>query len=237
MTINKVVRLGTVEKFGRHGRKVKASIFCKIEFDGERLSIMGVVGPTSNGDAYGSCGQITIPPAETIDLAPAWSPAMVDRFREVWDHWHLNNMRAGCEHQRRVDTTRTVEVVTYKLTHEALDLRTKTLAAAATAALNSTEFAPSPTARALAELDRWYADIHQPPDADSPLSGCYEVAKRETKAVGWVTRAEHSDGLLSEPCEVCGYKYGTAWLHEDVPPNVLEFLTALPDTDQQPAWV
>lgn len=33
------------------------------------------------------------------------------------------------------------------------------------------------------------------------------------------------------------YSYGSAWLSEDVPDEVLEFLQALPDTDREPAWV
>jgi len=38
-----------------------------------------------------------------------------------------------------------------------------------------------------------------------------------------------TDELISKPCEVCGYKYGSAWLKEDVPPAVVEWLQALPD--------
>lgn len=33
------------------------------------------------------------------------------------------------------------------------------------------------------------------------------------------------------------YKFGTAWLHEDVPADVLEWLQNLPPADRQPAWV
>lgn len=34
-----------------------------------------------------------------------------------------------------------------------------------------------------------------------------------------------------------GYRYGSAWLKEEVPADVLEFLCSLPDTDVKPAWV
>lgn len=34
-----------------------------------------------------------------------------------------------------------------------------------------------------------------------------------------------------------GYKYGTSWLREEVPEDVLKFLKSLPDTDKQPAWI
>ena len=34
-----------------------------------------------------------------------------------------------------------------------------------------------------------------------------------------------------------GYKYGSSWLSEEVPADVLEWLRGLPDTDVTPAWV
>ena len=33
------------------------------------------------------------------------------------------------------------------------------------------------------------------------------------------------------------YEYGSAWLRDEVPADVLEFLRGLPDADKQPAWV
>lgn len=53
----------------------------------------------------------------------------------------------------------------------------------------------------------------------------------------WVTRKEHPKGLLCEPCPVCGHKYGSAWLMEKVPLEVLHELSAFPETDITPAWV
>ncbi len=34
-----------------------------------------------------------------------------------------------------------------------------------------------------------------------------------------------------------GYRYGSAWLKEAVPEDVLTWLNGLPDTDKAPAWV
>lgn len=34
-----------------------------------------------------------------------------------------------------------------------------------------------------------------------------------------------------------GYKYGSAWKHQEVPAEVVEFIESLPDADRQPAWV
>lgn len=42
-------------------------------------------------------------------------------------------------------------------------------------------------------------------------------------------------GLHPDPSN--GYKYGSAWLLEEVPEDVLKFLAGLPETARTPAWV
>jgi hypothetical protein len=93
----KTVRLGTVSV----GRR-NASVFCKIDFDGRRLSISGVEGPTIGGNCMGGCGQIDmhLTPAAFRALAPGWSRALVAKFLNTWGRWHLNTMRAGSPAQR-----------------------------------------------------------------------------------------------------------------------------------------
>jgi hypothetical protein len=202
----------------------------EVAYDGTRLSICGTVGayPNQGSDPYrcvdgktrrsGSCGQVTEDIAEVFPEIARLLP------------YHLNDMRAGCVHQRAAwDISASIEIVSYKLTSEARKLRDETLKAAALAALRGEPFNPTPTARALAAMTDWYASRYAPPDADSPLSGCYEVEKRETKAAGWVSPNEHPDGLLSKPCEVCGYKYGTAWLTEPLPKDIRAYVLDILD--------
>jgi hypothetical protein len=61
--------------------------------------------------------------------------------------------------------------------------------------------------------------------------------RAENKISGWAydKEREHLDkiGLLIDD----GYVYGTAWLKESVPREVVAFLASLPDADKQPAWV
>ena len=143
----KVVMPGTVLlPWGRGERNEK--VFVSIKWDGDRLSIAGVEGPRRNGNAAGSCGQIGL---DGVRPAKGWNAGTVRVLRKVWDRWHLNDMNAGCWHQRELG---------------------------------------------------WDVDRH-----------------------------------LSKPCPVCGYKYGTAWLSEEVPERVLEFLAGLPDSPVEPAWV
>lgn len=146
---------------------------------------------------------------------------------------HLNDMRAGCEHQRAENWgDETLEVVSYKLTAEAIKIRKGAEAKSTNAAIASQAAELSETERALLSLD-WWRDVYSPPDADSPLSGMYEVSKRESKRASWVNPHEHPRGVLCKPCPVCGYKFGMAWLFEEVPTEVLDFLRSLPDNAKE----
>ena len=76
-------------------------VFVEVQYrqDG-RLSITGVVGPKSNGDARGGCGQIRDSVRDVPHLAGDWTPDMITRLVAVWDRWHLNDMQAGSPRQR-----------------------------------------------------------------------------------------------------------------------------------------
>lgn len=169
--MEKVLRIGTVCP---EWRKLPFDVFVRVTWDGKRLSLIGVEGPKANGDAIGSCGQITIDP-EAVTPAIGWTKAKVRKLINVWKRWHLNDMRAGCEHQRAA---------------------------------------------------KWN---ERKIDSTKPLT--------HGNMLVWVRPSEHPEGLLCVPCPECGYKYGTAWLHEDVPASVITFLFGLPDADKEPYWV
>lgn len=126
-------------------------VFCKIEFKNGNLSISGVIEPKQNGDAGGSCGQIYDELKNPfMSYGNGWDREKVDDFVAIWKKWHLNDMQAGCEHQRIFD---------------------------------------------------WGND------------------------------------KVKKPCPICGYKYGTAWLKEDLPDWVVSYLEALPESELKPAWI
>jgi hypothetical protein len=49
-------------------------------------------------------------------------------------------------------------------------------------------------------------------------------ANRDEKGIlaSWVYEKEHPRGFLMKPCPVCGYKYGSAWLKEEIPQKVID---------------
>lgn len=71
--------------------------------------------------------------------------------------------------------------------------------------------------------------------ANWDLAAELEVAGKKKRA-NWVTATEHPDGCLSKPCEVCGYRYGSAWLFEELPREVIAYVEALPDAGEPCAW-
>lgn len=213
----------------------------------------GVMGPTDSGNCIGSCGQIDMGfahrnPAdddkrysspikpENIRFAPGWSRKQWFDLLDVWKRWHLNDMQAGCEHQRKDwDTSKQLELKDY--TWSPLFHRFREDASAGKLSADQYEGWKTVSSEVL------QVTIESRVKWASPLAnklldaGWITEKKTETKAAGWVTESEHPEGLLSKPCPVCGYKYGTSWLKEDVPQDVIDWVRSLPDADKQPAWI
>lgn len=186
--MKKVIRPCTVKEGNR-----RASVFIEITYDNKRLSLHGVIGPLPSGNALGGCGQIQghfSPPdeedydnpeyfewvqkyhaevMESITFAPYWNMEMFEHLLKIWERWHLNDLNAGCIHQR-------------ELMPQIKQERGK-------------KFFYAENLYKIWELPEFFE------------------------------------------CPECGYKYGTAWLFEEVPHDVIEWLFNLPDADKTPAWV
>lgn len=115
--MKKVMRIGMIEIGMR-----SASIYISAKYEKERFSMSGVIGPLKSGNALGGCGQIDMEFAhrnekdndkryneliepKDINFAPQWNAEMWLDVLDVWKEWHLNDMQAGCEHQRGLGWT------------------------------------------------------------------------------------------------------------------------------------
>lgn len=94
---HRVCRIGQTPGWNPRGTEALLDVWVEIDWDGDRLSITGVEGPRSNGDAWGSCGQIQDVLKETI--LNGWDVAEIARLHEIWEDWHLNDMKAGTPKQ------------------------------------------------------------------------------------------------------------------------------------------
>lgn len=243
----------TLSKVMRIGKGPDGDIFIKATVKDGKLSISGVIGPTANGNCRGGCGQIDMEfmhrnpahddkryfdpiPPDQIRFAPGWNAERWFDLLEIWHDWHLNDMRAGCEHQREWNTKKEITVTDYKWSKRFHDCQKQ----AADGKMSPEDY------------ENWHNIVTKVFDATIGLNhprypfpnvrelideGWIEKGKTETKTAGWVNHNEHPEGLLSKPCPVCGYKYGSEWKREELPQWVVDKLEGFPVTDKTPAWV
>jgi len=154
-------------------------VSCNIEIENGNLSISGRTGHSSGQiitdfKEYDSRGHMSI---EDLTLALGWTKEKIKQFFDIWDRWHLNNMRAGCEHQREAGWNK-------QKIDESLPLET---------------YGKFFEGQGIKSWNMW----------------------------AWIPEKDHPQGLLSKACPVCGYRYGSAWLKEELPQNVIDFLEVL----------
>lgn len=211
----------TPMKLNRYG-----DVFCVIDYTDGKLSISGVVGPLANGDCKGGCGQIDV--VELLDeehtFYRGWNEKLVREFQDIWNKWHLNDMRAGCEHQRSGwDLEKTIQVVSITPSIKFYQENNRTKRGEITGD----------------EYEAFVSIIKDVKNARGVLF-VYDWVRKLIDE-GWVSISKtskeraihtlfdcHPEGLLTKPCEVCGYKFGSRWLFEEVPDKVIEWLFALP---------
>lgn len=259
--MNKVMRIGTMEI----GQGRRANIFIKAEVKDGELSITGVIGPLHSGNALGGCGQIDMEFAhrnpvdndrrttalvkpKDIQFAPGWTAGLWYGLLDIWHNWHLNHMKAGCEHQIGPEWETTKEITLFyfrarKHVSAAIHNYTENAKAAlrggyaiqATPEEQRLALLPDRLTLASAELTPELARDYEPNGPQ--YQGDSYNKPSETKMAGWVTPEAHPGGLLTKACAVCGYKYGTSWKKVELPQAVIDKLASFPDTDKQPAWV
>lgn len=157
--------------------------------------------------------------------------ATLERLAQIWDAWHLNGMNAGCSHQRALGWgSKRLKLSVWRLADASIMARRsvlkaaeETLLAGKTAKLDAGELA-------LAKLP-WKVKL--PTEAGNPDPTRYALDHEEEPWAGHVKPDEHPEGVLCKPCPTCGYGYGTAWLYEPLPDDVVAFIHALPG-DQNP---
>jgi len=196
-------------------------ITVEIKFDGKRLSITGDISNRSKTQLY-ACGQInmSIDPKK-IKYADPWNETRFTHFLAVWNRWHLNDMRAGCEHQERNwEKYKELQIPTYTWTTEYYNARNR----AADGKMDMGEYQTFRT------ISQKVYDVAIKNNRNKEIielltnARMIRIKKVETKTANWVTPEEHPEGILTKPCEICGYKYGTKWNFEKIPEEVLEYL-------------
>jgi len=233
--------------YHNNGSAFMTNAYVKITYEEGKLSLVGVVGPRSGGNCYGSAGQC-VDEIRNGEPTEDWTKEMLEKLCDIWDEWHLNDMRPYCEHQKELGwrklASETITLYHYKLKREVSEQKDQIERQALEALRNGKIFIATDEQIVYVNLKNFldaYNEIKEGSELAKyyePYKSCLGTPAEEIKTRGWVTYGEESDkGLLCKPCPVCGYKYGTSWLKEEVPQEVIDWLFALPKTKTIPAWI
>jgi len=89
-----------------HPIQIQCGIFrnvnVSISFKESRLSIVGRY-PGMYGQINGYLQSLD---SKDYRLCPDWTEEMYRKLLDIWKRWHLNDMRAGCSHQRAMGWNR-----------------------------------------------------------------------------------------------------------------------------------
>lgn len=246
-TISKTVRIGSVPVY-RYGYPLAGSdLTCRIEFGPDRLN-PGKPGPVLSitgeyGDGGGQCYDLI---DQVTTYALGWSAELAAAFKAAWKAWHLNGTRAGCEHQRALGwkicpghTSQEpfhVEVVE-RLQEQENEARQAKKDAETLRRLCTDHDITGPLWSGMIDLAAKLDDAADAVKAKLPKLGEGPSKMYGTSRPTISYRCGQSERFpmpcgqpdaLSKPCPECGYKFGTSWLFEEVPAEVVEFLDSLP---------
>lgn len=199
-------------KFCRGRIYAEVTVELKQKQDGSVLSIRGDLREPSGH----SCGQNL----DSINEYFGDNP-LFQKLYAYWKLYHLNDMNAGCEHQRAMGWgKKRIIIGEYELKQEIYTRKNKILKNAENS-LKETGFATI--------TNEEQAIINMPFSIKGeikPRDG-YELKEQEEKWSGWVCSKDHPEGVLTKPCPVCGYQFGSKWLFEPIPQKDLEDIISL----------
>jgi len=206
---------------GRAVHDVELDLELRPKEGGTELSICGSVWMANRRDIIAG-GQLD--PFEYVGGGKGTltvSKRRLERIKEIWDRWHLNGMKSGCQHQRAEGWGKEeLVMVTYRLNSDTLKVQNRINKIAQDRLIAGEVVQLLPEEVSIVTLS-WEIKVSadQAPIVER-LAAHYKEHSREKKLSTWVYEHEHPKGCLSKPCPVCGYKYGSAWLHETLPAEI-----------------
>lgn len=201
------------------------------------LHIVGVVGPCSNGDCY-SAGQCYDTMRQGV-ANEGWTADSLYKLLDIWQRWHINDMKPYCEHQVDWDGGKVCKLYEYKMSDDTYKRRDRLKESIHNRLMDGFNVRLSIDERRLLGSKVFVkTDTSVPPDGYK-LYKEYTMQARALYPMESDTKwgNKHPDGILSKPCPVCGYRWGSSWRAERVPTEVLQWLESLPDSTRKPAWV
>lgn len=160
------------------------------------------------------------------------NPTLYKQILGLWKRNHLNDMHHDCIHQRKNWKHKDIELAHLKINWDTVGKQRHNIEARYKKDIETKRTAKITIPEQRLLNLKYFITVDASQVAKYPE---YVVDKLETKSNNWVSQSEHPEGLLSKPCEVCGYKYGSAWVYDSMSTEDLRAICKLLDIDPQTA--
>lgn len=164
-------------------------------------------------------------PSDIIRYADGWSESRFYELQEAYNTVKSLKFHAGCIHQRQNwDLNKEITVNRYRWSKKFYNLRNS----AANGDLSIPEydwFKQFP--KKVSEIVTSRRTINTSLIDELLNADMIELEKTEKQLAVHTWPYEHKKGLLTAPCEICGYKYGSAWVGDPVSMETMAFLRSL----------
>lgn len=96
----KVIQIGTYTADWSARGKIRVQIEIEIRKDRQGRDELSICSTAQGTGGHYSGGQAKYELRAVTDFAEGWDAIKVGQLLAIWDQWHLNGLRAECEHQR-----------------------------------------------------------------------------------------------------------------------------------------
>lgn len=216
--MKRVIHFGKIDYYNRGRRENTAKIIIEyrtIKEEKKELSIYGEIWNMTNTDIL-SGGQNLDDMHKYLKL----NKKFMTIYR-LWKLYHLNGMHPECEHQHANGWTeqakKEVTIYEYTTTMEAYQQKRKLKNIIIESAKQGKIHQTTKQEQTILNLKNFFKTHLKFEELTEEQQQFYKPCKQENKTLGWLTQEQHPEGILSKPCEICGYKYGSAWNYFPIP--------------------
>ena len=160
---------------------------------------------------------------QNLDTIKEYLPnnTQVQEIVKVWEKWHLNDMKPNCKHQigKNWNASKELKIYRFDLLPEYKKESDRIKKEAYKILKTGKIFALTKEQIFITDL-KHEIKTHRKKlpnnfkDYYEPRIKKYDWQKKHIEIItaGWTTEKKHPEGILSKPCNICNYKYGSALL-------------------------
>ena len=210
--MRKKFNFGKVDGYGNGKKQCEVTLEVELEEKEEGKPVF-----TASGTVWNARGTDCIQGGQCIDTV--WeqygkqleNKKLYKEIMTLWEKYHLNDMKAWCEHQNYGEGIQK-EIKVHHLWGNSEYDKISQVRALPNKSLTATE-------EGLKNVPMVYYEH----------SNCYVKGGIETKSTGWITYDEKyaPEGLIGKVCPVCGKKYGHEWYYMPIEENDLKRIKEL----------